>query len=465
MSRSLVRRLADAFERHPDGPVLAIVCREVAREGGRALVVGGWVRDELLGRAPRDLDLEVYGLGPAGLEAVLRRHGEVLHVGRSFGVLRVKGLDVDVSLPGRGPAAAGPPGGEPFSSFEEASRRRDLRVNSMAFDPVRGEFLDPHGGLGDLERGRLRATDARSFGDDPLRGLRVARLAACLGMEPDPALLALAGACDLSRVPGERLLEEWRRLLLEAPRPARGLRVLEASGLRSAFPELDALAGTPTPSGGDAWRHTCGAADRAAELRRGDAAEDLPVAFAVLCHATGVSSSGEAGDRGARAAEVAARFLERLRASRALLRSTTALVAHHRAPIELVREGAAPAAWRRLARRLAAEGASLDQLESVARAHALAREEPAPDAAHFAEGDAFLERARALGVARRPQPPAVQGRHLVARGLRPGPAFGRLLDACCDEQDRSGETDPEVLLGRVLSRLRSPDAADGSSSS
>ncbi|MFG0316164.1 MAG: hypothetical protein ACF8XB_02730, partial [Planctomycetota bacterium JB042] len=122
---------------------------ESAREaGGRAWIVGGWVRDRRLGLDPKDVDVEVHGLEPARVEELLSRLGRVDAVGRAFGVFRVSGLDVDFSLPRRDSKVGRGHRGfdvavDPHLGFEEAARRRDLTVNAMGFDPLTGELLDP----------------------------------------------------------------------------------------------------------------------------------------------------------------------------------------------------------------------------------------------------------------------------------------------------------------------------------
>ncbi|NIR60671.1 MAG: polynucleotide adenylyltransferase, partial [Gammaproteobacteria bacterium] len=93
---------------------------------------------------------------------------------------------------------------DPGLDFTEASRRRDLTINSIGLDPLSGEILDPHGGRGDLDRRVLRATDARHFAEDPLRGLRAAQFAARLEMSPDAELTALCRRLDLSELAPER---------------------------------------------------------------------------------------------------------------------------------------------------------------------------------------------------------------------------------------------------------------------
>ena len=148
------------------GPVTA-VAEAVRAAGGRALVVGGWVRDRLLGRESKDLDIEVFGLPGAVLHDVLGRLGRVEPVGSSFPVYKVAGLGdgaIDVALPRReSKAGRGHSGfaveGDPSMSIADAARRRDFTVNAIAWDPLTGAYEDPFDGRADLARRVLRAVD------------------------------------------------------------------------------------------------------------------------------------------------------------------------------------------------------------------------------------------------------------------------------------------------------------------
>src|SRR5947199_4840249 len=149
--------------------------------GGRALVVGGWVRDRLLGHPSTNIDLEVFGVPPARLRQLLEPFGRVEAVGESFQVYKLG--DIDVSLPRRdSKAGRGHRGfivvGDPDLSIAEAARRRDFTVNAISWDPLSGEYFDPFNGRVDLEQRCLRVVDPATFPDDSLRVLRAVQLAA-----------------------------------------------------------------------------------------------------------------------------------------------------------------------------------------------------------------------------------------------------------------------------------------------
>ena len=432
------------------------VARLVAARGGCALVVGGWVRDRLRGGTPVDVDLEVHGLSAAELDAALGELGRVHVVGKAFAIRLVEGLDADVSW-------VEPIADDVEESFARAALRRDLTINAMGFDPLTGRVLDPHGGRDDLEHGRLRATSDERFGEDPVRALRVAGLAARLEMTPDEALLRLCAAQSLTPIAGERLMLEWTRLLTRARRPSLALDWLQRMDQLRAFPQIDALRGVPQDPRwhpeGDVFVHTAMCLDMAAALRD-ESEEPVALMFGTLCHDFGKPETTREENDGRirsiaheRAGLAPTRaFLARLGASNRLVAQVEVLVDRHLAPSQLVQQGAGDKAFRKLVRRLDAAHVTPKLLADVARADHLGRTTDDARAGRFDEGDRFLERIEALSLAQGPSEPVVQGRHLVARGFAPGPEYGRILERCLALQDETGLDDPEALLDRVLGR-------------
>jgi len=446
--------------------------------GGRAIIVGGEVRDRLLDVAGgqnlascsgrdggTDTDIELFGIDEASATRVLAQFGRVMPVGRAFGVLRVAGLDIDFSLPRVSSAGAGVRGdlrqADPDLDFASAARRRDLTINAMGLDPLSEEILDPLGGREDLQHHRLRAADAALFGEDPLRGLRVARFAARFEMSADDELKALCAQLDLGAVAPERIFDEWRKLLRQARVPSLAMEFLADSGLLRAFPELQALVGVPQDARfhpeGDVWVHTLMVLDVASSLRVGDVSDEA-LMFAALCHDLGkprTTVCEEGSDRiRATAHEVVGagitrKFLAAMRAPRDLNRCVAALVRDHLAPAQFPAQGAGRAAYRRLARRLHSGGANIHLLERVARADQWGRTTTEAQARLFAAGDEFLRRAATFQVRDDAPADAVQGRHLLARGHQPGPEFSNLLKRCRELQDETGLDDAGAILDRL----------------
>lgn len=180
------------------------VASTVRENGGRAIIVGGTIRDLLLKmKNPsvrlKDIDIEIFGIETDALRRILKRFGRLLEVGISFAVFKLEGLDI--SLPRRdSKVAAGHKGfiieADPGLSFKEASRRRSFTINSMGLDPLTGEMLDLWNGKADLENRVLRAVDPLTFGEDSLRVLRGMQFAGRFGLIVDPATLEL---CRIGR--------------------------------------------------------------------------------------------------------------------------------------------------------------------------------------------------------------------------------------------------------------------------
>ncbi|MBN1826488.1 MAG: HD domain-containing protein [Candidatus Eisenbacteria bacterium] len=429
-----------------DQPELAERISVAVRDaGGRALAVGGYVRDRILGidEERKDVDLEVFGLEPDRLIEVLRPFGRVDLVGKAFGVLKVGG--VDVSIPRRETKIGSGHKGfhvesDPHLSFEEAGRRRDLTINAMGLDLLSGEVLDPHDGRGDIRFRMLRAVDPDHFGEDPLRVLRVCRFAARFLFHVERETADLCRALDLSELPPERIFEEFRRGLLDSEFPSVMLQTMRFLGVLRFFPELETLIDCPQEyewhPEGDVWVHTLMVVDAAASLRTGDPEVDLILMLAAICHDLGkppatVNENGrirspnheQMGEGPTRS------FLGRMTREKRLVEEVVTLVVHHLRPHSLHKCGAGPAAVRRLAVKV-----PIERLVRHARADHYGRTTPDALARVFPAGDWLLEQARDLEVADRAPQPILMGRHLLERGYVPGPEMGEMLDRAFEAQ-------------------------------
>jgi tRNA nucleotidyltransferase (CCA-adding enzyme) len=216
------------------------IATAVRDAGGRALIVGGWVRDKLLDRPALNVDLEVFGVQPAALRALLERFGKVEAVGESFQVYKLG--DIDVSLPRRdSKKGRGHKGfvvtGDPDMSIEEAARRRDFTVNAISWDPLTEQFSDPFHGREDIARRVLRVVDRETFPDDSLRALRAIQLAARFELALEGETRAICAAIRLDDLPAERIWAEIEKLILLATRPARGFALAMELGSPSGTPK------------------------------------------------------------------------------------------------------------------------------------------------------------------------------------------------------------------------------------
>lgn len=438
------------------------VAELVKTAGGRALLVGGCVRDLLRGNAiftggrrdePKDFDIEVYGLSPDRLQSVLAQSFDLDLVGASFGVIKLHGHDIDVALPRRETKL-----GEGHRAFEmeydpnlpieEASARRDFTLNAIYMDPLSGEIIDPWNGRSDLENGVLRHVSDH-FREDPLRVLRGMQFIARFDLTPAPETVRICRAMTPEGLAQERLMGEWSKLLLQGKMISMGLNFLREVGWVQYYPELAALIGCEQAPEwhpeGDVWNHTlccldAFAAERRArsEARESDATsdEDLIVGLAVLCHDFGkpactrfdpvkkrIRSLGhdEAG------VEPTLSFLRRLTNEERLLKEVPPLVRMHMRPFAMWRDQSSDGAIRRLA----AKVVRIDRLCRVAAADDAGRPPFPSDPTSYRW---LAEQARRLEVEAAAPKPIVMGRHLVELGMRPGPDFKRLLDACFEAQ-------------------------------
>lgn len=430
-----------------EDPTLAASLRRIdpiiRKAGGRTWLVGGCVRDLVLGRQPHDLDIEVYGVSPGLLHQALAEHFSVQFVGRAFGVFKLQGLPIDISIPSRRVTDAGSVLGlttqaDPDMDMDEALARRDFTINAMAWDPDTLELRDPFDGRNDLDSHMLRHVSDR-FGEDPVRVLRGMQLAARFELTAPPETLALCRTLTQENLPSERLLEEWRKLLLQGVKPSLGLRFLHDCGWLRFYPELVALEGCAQDPEwhpeGDVWTHTLHALDWFALERTGDSDDDWVVGLGVLCHdlgkpATTRNDFGRITSRGhePEGVEPTRRFLERLTNQRELDDAVIPLVLCHLRPRALFDARASDSAVRRLARQVG----RIDRLVRVARADHAGR--PPKPFDGFPAGAWLLERARQLEVETHAPVPVVLGRHVLALGVSPSPDVGRLVEECYEAQ-------------------------------
>jgi tRNA nucleotidyltransferase (CCA-adding enzyme) len=430
----------------PDAQARAIASA-VKKAGGRALVVGGFVRDRLLGRASKDLDVEVFGIPQADLPAVLAPLGRAEPVGEAFPVYKLG--SVDVALPRReSKSGRGHRGflvqGDPWMSVEDAARRRDFTINAIAWDPLTGEYVDPSGGRDDLAHRRLRVVHPDTFADDSLRVLRALQFAARFDLTLDPASAALCRSVALDDLPAERIWGEMEKLLLLAERPSTGFRLARDLGVVDRLlPELTPLWDCPQDPEwhpeGDVWTHTLMVIDEArrrnADLPRGPLAA---IMLGAVCHDLGkpattalVDGRLRSPNHEAEGVAPATRILDRLNVHALdgfdVRRQVLGLVAEHLRPsaFHKARETVSDGAFRRLAMRV-----DLELLARFARADCHGRAGTFDCSAM----DWFIDRARALGVEHRPPQPILLGRHLIELGVAPGPRMGRILRAVYERQ-------------------------------
>ena len=311
-----------------DKTIIEELASRVEELGGRAYMVGGAVRDEIMKRPIKDVDIEVHGISGAVLEMVLKELGKPLRFGSAFGVYSLAGHQIDIALP-RSERKAG--NGhrdfeieiDPFIGIKEAARRRDFTMNALLKDILSGEIADPYGGTEDIENRIIRHIDDEKFGEDPLRALRAAQFRSRFGFQVAPSTISICRALDLRNLSAERVEMEMKKALLESHQPSKFFECLREMGqLGYWFQELEQLIGLEQNPDfhpeGDVWTHTMMVLDRAARFR--PCVSD-PYAFMLLAltHDLGkitttefVNGAIHAYGHELQGAEIAERFLDRV---------------------------------------------------------------------------------------------------------------------------------------------------------
>ena len=453
----------------------AIISYEIApaitKAGGKAYIVGGWVRDRLLGIEESnsiDYDVEVFNIDTKDLKALLSKYGTVKECGASFGVLKFRPhlqpldnrvFEIDFSIPRRErKAGVGHTQFDiecdPTMTFEEAALRRDLTINAIGLDVDSSDILDPYNGVQDIKDKRIKHVSDR-FAEDPLRVMRVAQFAARFEFHVDESTIELCRSLveEMRSLPRERYWAEFKKLLLKSDYPSIGFTFLDRCGAISLFPELEALKGVEQnpfwhPEG-DVWVHTMMVINEAAKLRSGVEDRDIVLMLAALCHdlgkpittiwkddkwrSPGHEEEGEAPTRS---------FLAKLTNETKLIEEVVALVKDHLKPTIFYEAKSKMSAIRRLSLRV-----DIPTLVKVAQADQMGRTHWQSLARDYPAGSWMMNKYKELkkehsstghGIER-----LLKGRHLIEIGVEPGPDMGKILDKAFEAQ-LDGEFKDEI---------------------
>lgn len=451
---------------------------------GRPLLVGGCVRDWLMGREPKDYDVEVYNAPQASVDRALSQFGSVDPVGRSFGVIKFRreGIDYDISLPRKdrktGSGHRGfEIGTDPGLSPLDALARRDFTINSMAVDPASGGLIDPFGGQSDLGQRLLRHTSG-AFAEDPLRVLRAFQFAGRFDFHLDPTTAAICEsiAGSFAELPVERVWGEWAKWAAESIRPSSGLRTLEESGWLRRFPEIADLRHLEQEPEwhpeGDVFEHTCHCVDALAgfpEWQKLEPDDRRILMLAVLAHDFGkVGTTARAEKHGklrwispgheAAGGPRVESLMIRIGAPHDFSPRIRPLVENHHSHYHGLIPPTATSV-RRLARRLIP--ATLGQWLMVLRADHHGRP-PLISKETGVRIDAWAKAARDLALRDSAPRPILMGRHLVGAGMKPGPAFKLILDEAFEAQLDGGFSDENGACEWLARRLGTGPASSNS---
>ena len=423
------------------------IASAVRDAGGRALAVGGFVRDRLMNRSSKDLDIEVFGIPQDKLAALLQTLGKVVPAGQAFPVYKLG--DIDVALPRReSKTGRGHKGftveGDPSMPFDEAARRRDFTINAIGWDPLTDEYLDPFHGRDDLQKRILRVVDPDTFADDSLRVLRAVQFAARFDLTIDPDTARICSSIALDDLPAERIWGEFEKLLLQAERPSIGFALARELGvIHQLLPEMEPLYDCPQDAEwhpeGNVWIHTLMVIDKARALNSDcDRPRLITIMLGAVCHDLGkpmttaeIDGRIKSPNHEAMGVEPATRILDRLNVNTIdgfdVRTQVLGLVTDHLRPMafyktrDTVRDGA----FRRLAQKV-----DLELLVRFARADCSGR-----TGTFDCSGiEWFFDRARSLGVEHKPPASILLGRHLLELGIEPGPRMGEILKAVYEQQ-------------------------------
>lgn len=423
--------------RHPEDVTSKAeeIAERVHALGGSAYYVGGYVRDRLLGRDSKDIDIEIHGITEDALIELLSDMGETASFGRSFGIHTLRGTGIDIALP-RTERSTGQGhrqfdvSVDPFIGTEAASSRRDFTINALMQDVLTGEILDYHGGREDLEKGIIRHVSDASFADDPLRVLRAASFASRLGFAIAEETASLCRSIDISQLSSERIEEELAKALLGSDSPSVFFEELRRMDQLSFwFPELEALIDLPQDPlyhpEGDVWVHTMEVIDRAAIFRE-KTKEPLSFMLLCLCHDFGKAVTTEfikgryhAYQHEIKGIPIIETFLNRIIKEKSIRRYVTGMVPLHMRPN--VAAFSKPSV--KSTNRLFYEAASPGDLVyfAICDKPVLAGEE------NFTGDSDFLWERLSVFEATMAKP-HITGKDLIEAGISPGEELGRLLD-------------------------------------
>ncbi len=410
------------------------IAARVAEYGGRTFLVGGIVRDQILGRENKDVDIEIHGVTPEQLEAILDSLGSRTEMGADFGIFGLRGYDLDIAMPRKEEATGRGHRDfkvyvDPFLGTEKAAKRRDFTMNALMQDILTGEIIDHFGGVEDAKKGVLRHVNAATFVEDPLRVLRAAQFAARFEFQVAKETVELAKTMDLTTLARERILGELEKALLKARKPSiffEEMRKMEQ--LSFWFSEIEQLIGVPQnplhhPEG-DVWIHTMMVLDQAAALKD-QAANPLGFMIAALTHDLGKITAATETDGVIRSLYhekdgllIINTFLKRITSETKLIKYVLNMDEHHMKPNMM----AAQHSCKKAMNKMFDEAIDPKGLILFARADALGKgtQEDRKETERFLwDSLAVFEETMSK--------PFVMGADLVKAGMKPGPQFSEIL--------------------------------------
>jgi tRNA nucleotidyltransferase (CCA-adding enzyme) len=409
------------------------IINAIHKAGGTAYLVGGIVRDKLLGlpTETKDIDIEVFYLAPDKLEELLKSFGEVKLVGKSFGCYKIDNCDISIARVER-KVTDGHKGFEiivnPELSIEEACIRRDLTMNAILYSPIEKRLYDPYDGYKDLLNRSIRHVNATSFIEDPLRILRIAQFMSRFEMivHNDTTELCKKYVHSLKELPKERVFEEIKKLLMKGVNPSVGFYwLLDIGALDIILPGLSNLLKVeddkkhhPEPN---VFIHTMMALD---VLNKED--RSIDIMLAILFHDYGKYGTYTSYDSAHGHAELGLKEVEVLLRSLTeendIIDDTLKLIKFHMVPYDILSHMDKKDTLHRMIKKLALKVNIIDLLkvhkaDVVGRMKTVTKEDLLYIEVILYEYNRLKET----------MTPLLHGRDLIAAGFTPSPAFGEIL--------------------------------------
>lgn len=452
--------MLEVREKPSEMQMAAEIAKLVDLAGGRTFFVGGFVRDRVLGRDNKDIDIEIHGITVEQLESTLAELGEQTEMGASFGIFGLRGYDIDIAMPRKEEAIGRGHRDfkvdiDPFLGTYKAAIRRDFTINAMMQDVLTGEIVDHFGGLNDIRAGILRHVNDDTFVEDPLRVLRAAQFAARFNFSVAEETVALARTMDLTALAKERIAGELQKAMLKADSPSiffREIRRMDQLGYW--FPEMEQLIGVmQNPEHhpeGDVWNHTLMVIDEAAKLRK-EAHYPMGLMITAMVHDMGKAVCTAVDEKGKiraigheNEAELIETAMSRFTSEIRLKRYVHNMTLLHMRPNSLAKQTTNQKPYDKLFD----QSVDPHDLLLVAKADRLGRKDP-PD---YSEKEQLLnEKLRNFNELM--AKPYVMGRDLVEMGLTPGPEFKELLEYA--HALRLAGVDKKAALSQTMALHRS----------
>ncbi len=371
----------------------------------KPIIVGGFIRDSLLGVNSKDIDIELYGVSSLDeIEKNLKNFGDVNSVGKSFGVVKLnfKNLHLDFSLPRvENKNGIGHKGFEVRTfkniEFKTASRRRDFTINAMGYDVIEKKLLDPYNGVEDLKNRTLEAVNNSTFVEDPLRVLRAIQFSARFNLTLSNNLLLLCKEMIykdmLSELSSERIFEEIKKLFCKSQKPSIGLKLLKEIGASYYFKEFQLISHND-------YSFTLNAIDEMSKLKVEDKKSNLILMLTILVYKLSYSHQQS--------------FLSNLTSDNHIHKTVFKLISH------TIDKDMSNYQLFKLA-----EDVSIKELLTLQKAL---------DSKNIFIYEKLEKRVEKLGVLYKKLPPILQGRDLIKLGLKPSPKFQLYLKQSYEAQ-------------------------------